>query len=70
MSASCAVRADDRNSILGLRPRRALIARGRRKGLPWAPRPLTRADASPAARPGDATAPPRFGQEAPQQPAA
>ncbi|KAJ1119670.1 hypothetical protein NDU88_007855 [Pleurodeles waltl] len=57
MSASRAVRGEDRDPILGLRTRRILTAaRGRRKGPPWAPRHLRRASASPAARAGDATA--------------
>ncbi|KAJ1216994.1 hypothetical protein NDU88_004592 [Pleurodeles waltl] len=70
MSVSRAVRSEDRDPILGLWPRRALtIARGRRKGPPRAPRPLTRAAAFPAARPRLAAAPLRFGREAPQRPA-
>ncbi|KAJ1173350.1 hypothetical protein NDU88_005186 [Pleurodeles waltl] len=57
MSASCAVRGENRDPILGLRPRRAITTvRGRRKGPPRAPRPLTRAAACPAARPGDSVA--------------
>ncbi|KAJ1216797.1 hypothetical protein NDU88_004396 [Pleurodeles waltl] len=58
MSASRAVRGKDRDPILGLRPRRVLTTVcGRRKGAPRAPQPLTRAAASPTARPGDAAAP-------------
>ncbi|KAJ1193370.1 hypothetical protein NDU88_002668 [Pleurodeles waltl] len=71
MSASRAVRGEDRDPVLGLRPRRILTAaRGRRKGQPRAPQPLTRAAAFPAAQPGDATASPASGREVPQQPAA
>ncbi|KAJ1113026.1 hypothetical protein NDU88_001286 [Pleurodeles waltl] len=53
--ASRAVRIEDRRPILGFRPRQSRrTARGRRKGLLRAPRPLPRAAASPAARLGDA----------------
>ncbi|KAJ1148965.1 hypothetical protein NDU88_001789 [Pleurodeles waltl] len=46
-----AVRSENRNPILGLWPRRALItARGRRKGPLRTLRPLARTAASPAAR--------------------
>ncbi|KAJ1192949.1 hypothetical protein NDU88_002255 [Pleurodeles waltl] len=58
------MRSEDRDPILGLRPRRVLTtARGRRKEQPRAPRPLTRAVASPAARLGDAAASPAVRHE-------
>ncbi|KAJ1174174.1 hypothetical protein NDU88_005997 [Pleurodeles waltl] len=51
------MRGKDRDTILGLRPRRIqTTARGRRKGPLRVPQPLTRAAASPAARPEDAAA--------------
>ncbi|KAJ1201348.1 hypothetical protein NDU88_005160 [Pleurodeles waltl] len=58
MSASRTVRGEDRDPILGLRPRRVLMtARGQRKGPLRAPRPLTRTAASPTARLWAAAAP-------------
>ncbi|KAJ1166301.1 hypothetical protein NDU88_006709 [Pleurodeles waltl] len=62
MSALRAVRGEDRDPILGLRLRRALIiACGQRKGPPRAPRPLTRETPQLL---------PRFGREALQRPVA
>ncbi|KAJ1130789.1 hypothetical protein NDU88_009136 [Pleurodeles waltl] len=53
------MRSENRDPILGLRPRRALrTARGRRKGPLRVLRPLTRTAASPAAWPQAAVASP------------
>ncbi|KAJ1102277.1 hypothetical protein NDU88_007329 [Pleurodeles waltl] len=61
MSASRAVCCEDRDPILGLRPRRVLMtARGQRKGPLRAPQPLTRTAAPPAGRHGS---PLRFDRE-------
>ncbi|KAJ1082221.1 hypothetical protein NDU88_002389 [Pleurodeles waltl] len=68
MSALRAVRGEDCDPILGLRPRRVLTkARGWKKGPP---RPLTRAQLPPQPSRETPRLPRRFSREAPQRPAA